>query len=75
MFNSSLGGGGGGGGGGGEFNLFLFFSKIQLLYLLTYTSYSFIYLGFLHEFFFLSFVCFMSHMSEFDALLACRRSF
>ena len=31
--------------------------------------------GCLHEFFFLSFVCFMSHMSEFDALLACRRSF
>ena len=66
MFNSSL---------GGEFNLLLFFSKIQLLYLLTYFSYSFIYLGSLHEFFFLSFVCFMSHMSEFDALLTCRRSF
>ena len=74
MFNSSF-GGGGGGGGGCEFNLFLFFSKIQLLYLLTYISYSFIYLGCLHEFFFLSFVCFMSHMSEFDVLLACRRSF
>ena len=71
MFNSSL----GGGGGGGEFNLFFFFSKIKLLYLLTYFSYSFIYLGCLHEFFILSFVCFMSHMSEFDALLACRRSF
>ena len=72
MFISSL----GGGGGGGEFNLFnFFFSKIQLLYLLTYFSYSFIYLGCLHEFFFVSFVCFMSHMSEFDALLACRRSF
>ena len=66
MFNSSL---------GGEFNLFIFFSKIKLLYLLTYFSYSFIYLGCLHEFFFFSFVSFMSHMSEFDALLACRRSF
>ena len=33
------------------------------------------FLGCLHEFFFLSFVCFMSHMSEFDALLASRRSF
>ena len=40
------------------------------MYLLTYFSYFFIYLGCLHEFFFLSFVCFMSHMSEFDALLA-----
>ena len=56
-------------------SIYLFFSKIKLLYLLTYFSYSFIYLGCLHEFLFLSFVCFMSHMSEFDALLACRRSF
>ena len=66
MFNSSL---------GGEFNLFIFFQKSNFCISLTYFSYSFIYLGCLHEFFFLSFVCFMSHMSEFDALLACRRSF
>ena len=70
MFISSL-----GGGGGGVNSIYLFIFKNPLLYLLTYFSYSFIYLGCLHEFFFLSFVCFMSHMSEFDALLACRRSF
>ena len=42
-----------------------FFSKIQLLYLLTC----------LFACAFLSFVCFVSHMTEFDALLASRRSF
>ena len=52
MFNSSL---------GGEFKKKI--SKIQLLYLLTYFSYFFICLGCLHEFFFLSFICFVSHMS------------
>ena len=70
-----MGGGGGGGGGGGVNSIYFVFSKIQLLYRLTYFSYSFIYLGCWHEFFFLSFVCFMSHMSKFDALLACRKSF
>ena len=66
MFNSSL---------EGEFRNSFFFSKIQLLYILTYFSYCFICLGCLHVLFFFSFVCFVSHMIEFDALLANRRSF
>ena len=65
MFNSSL--GGGGGGGGGEFkNSIFFFQK---------SNYCISILVYLHVFFFLSFVCFVSQMSEFDALLASRRSF
>ena len=55
--------------------VFFFFFKSPTLYLLTFFSYCFIFLGYLHVFFFLSFVCWMSHMSEFDALFANRRSF
>ena len=55
MFNSNLGGGGGGGGGGWCVisRIHKFFSKIQLLYLLTYFSCCFICLGCLDVFFFL----------------------
>ena len=70
MFIRSLGGGGGGGGVNSRIQNF---SKIQLLYFLV-ISFSFIDC-YLHVDFFLPFICFVFHMSEFEALLASRRSF